>query len=375
MSRYCEQKGEEGELLVYGAVKNILDKMNYDYRIVRNAILPFKSVYGEQGYITAEFDILIFTPFLIILIEIKNECYIDFDYDAPLWKLINGEMVSNPINQNHTHKLVFCSELSVPREKVISIEILLENGKIELKKSPFINDYIFDKKEFSQKLMYLFATEFDDRLDVEKLYQTFITQVKKHDFTKQDHLGMLKHTEKIETRIKNVIGRVNLRRTDIIRCSSCGVGELIFRDMSYRSTKENMRSSRHYALGCSNYKRQGINCKCGLIYVDANKSKKQYLAIEPVHIEEKNHWGDEKMVKTVLDEINKLSIENAKLIDQLEEVSDTVARVLQEKNDVNEKYKDACKKVLNAQNEINDLKEHIKRYKKVFRSLYIYKDV
>lgn len=42
MSRYCEQKGEEGELLVYGAVKNILDKMNYDYRIVRNAILPFK---------------------------------------------------------------------------------------------------------------------------------------------------------------------------------------------------------------------------------------------------------------------------------------------------------------------------------------------
>lgn len=83
MSRYCEQKGEEGELLVYGAVKNILDKMNYDYRIVRNAILPFKSVYGEQGYITAEFDILIFTPFLIFLIEIKNECYIDFDYDAP----------------------------------------------------------------------------------------------------------------------------------------------------------------------------------------------------------------------------------------------------------------------------------------------------
>ena len=81
------------------------------------------------------------------------------------------------------------------------------------------------------------------------------------------------------------------------------------------------------------------------------------------------------MVKTVLDEINKLSIENAKLIDQLEEVSDTVARVLQEKNGVNEKYKDACKKVLNAQNEINDLKEHIKRYKKVFRSLYIYKDV
>ena len=112
-----------------------------------------------------------------------------------------------------------------------------------------------------------------------------------------------------------------------------------------------------------------------MIYVDANKSRKQYLAIEPIRIEEKNHWGDEKMVKTVLDEINKLSIENAKLKDQLEEVSDTVARALQEKNDVNEKYKDACKKVSDAQNEIKDLKEHIKRYKKVFRSLYIYKDM
>ena len=48
------------------------------------------------------------------------------------------------MRQNHFHKLVFCSEMGIPREKVITIEVLLENGKWN-NQSPYINDYIFDK--------------------------------------------------------------------------------------------------------------------------------------------------------------------------------------------------------------------------------------
>lgn len=55
-----------------------------------------------------------------------------------------------------------------------------------------------------------------------------------------------------------MIGGVNLRRTDIIKCNFCDTGELRFKDMLYHSTKENKRSSRHYALGCPNYNKKRV---------------------------------------------------------------------------------------------------------------------
>lgn len=136
------------------------------------------------------------------MIEIKNKCYKNFDYNESLWELMNGDSVSNPINQNHTHKLVFCSELGVPREKVITIEILLENGKINGENSPFVNDYIFDRNNFFQGLTRLFATESNSRIEIDKLSQDFINQISKNKIRKKDHVAMLKCTEKIETRIK-----------------------------------------------------------------------------------------------------------------------------------------------------------------------------
>lgn len=132
MNTYRELEGEKGELFVYSIVEKVLKRMDYRYGIARNSILPFDSVYGEKGYITAEFDIIVFTPFFVFLFEIKNEFYNNYDYQEPLWKLANNQMVSNPITQNHTHKQVFCSEFNIPREKVITVEILLKNGKLEM---------------------------------------------------------------------------------------------------------------------------------------------------------------------------------------------------------------------------------------------------
>ena len=358
MDKYRERKGEEGEIFVYKIIMELLTEMDYDYRVIRNAIIPFQSVYGQRGYITAEFDIMIITPFFIFLLEIKNECYKNINYTEPLWKLINDDKVSNPINQNHTHKLVFCSEFNVSRERVITIEILLENGKLGIK-SPFVNDYIFSKDGLRKNLMFLLATEAKYTIDIESIYRDIKNKVKKYNLTKEDHIKMLKRTEEIEARIRNVTGTVNLRRTDIVMCCSCNSGVLSFREMSYRSTRESKRSVTHFALGCSNYNNSQINCNCGLIYVDKYKLTDVYLQIKPVHIEEKNGWGNEKMVKMVLDEINNLRSENARMAERLKQAD---AQAIDDKNQI----QDLNNKYMSAQDERE-------RFKKIFGSLYVYK--
>ncbi|MBR1372914.1 NERD domain-containing protein, partial [bacterium] len=72
MTDYMVQKGEEGENYVNDIINQVLPKMDYTYIIVRNKIFPFESVYGRFGYISAEFDFVVFTPYYIFIIEVKN---------------------------------------------------------------------------------------------------------------------------------------------------------------------------------------------------------------------------------------------------------------------------------------------------------------
>lgn len=66
MKQYRIEKGEEGERCVYGIVTEILNEMDFSYKIVRNSYLPYKSVYRENGYIFAELDIVILHHFLFL---------------------------------------------------------------------------------------------------------------------------------------------------------------------------------------------------------------------------------------------------------------------------------------------------------------------
>lgn len=367
MNTYRELEGEKGELFVYSIVEKVLKRMDYRYGIARNSILPFDSVYGEKGYITAEFDIIVFTPFFVFLFEIKNEFYNNYDYQEPLWKLANNQMVSNPITQNHTHKQVFCSEFNIPREKVITVEILLKNGKLEMQKSPFVNDYIFDTNELEQKLQYLFATESECTMNNVDLFAIFEKKIQEKHLTREEHIRILKDTEKIETRIKRVCSRCNLRRTDIIRCNSCESGILRFRKLCYPSTKKNKRASGHYALGCSNYGNTQINCEFGLVYVDKDKPIDLYLEMEAIHIEDRNNWGKEKVVKTVLDEINDLKEQNIRMAAELKKAKTEMTRVRNQVQNMEKEY-------ISTKNEIGDLREKIKHFKKVIACLYVYRD-
>ena len=317
MSLDAKEKGAFGEDVVLSEINSVISSLEFNCKVIQNARFPFESVYGERGYITAETDIAVFTPYLIFLFEVKNEKYMEFDYKEPLWCLMNGELVSNPIEQNHTQKEVFCSELRIPRENVITVEVLLENGCVPNMNSPYPNDYVFSLDDIKNKLVYLLATTSDSMIGVNYTFQQFVDLLQKTSISEEEHINCLKRTEKIETRIRNVIGYINLHRTDVVSCTSCGVGKLYFKDKNYLSTYDSKRESKHYFLGCSSYGKDNINCRAGLIYVDAYKDSSLFKEIKPDSIENRNNWGKEKVIKTILDEIETLTSANRELDEQL----------------------------------------------------------
>lgn len=137
--------------------------------------------------------------------------------------------------------------------------------------------------------------------------------------------------------------------------------------MCYPSTKKNKRASGHYALGCSNYGNTKINCEFGLVYVDKDKLIDLYLEMEPIHIEDRNNWGKEKVVKTVLDEINDLKEQNIRMAAELKKAKTEMTRVRNQVQSMEKEY-------ISTKNEIGDLREKIKHFKKVIACLYVYRD-
>ncbi len=364
-------KGKMGEDFVYESVNGILERMDFDYRIARNTILPFKSVYGEAGIITAEFDISVFTPYYVFLIEVKNELYTEFDYTEPLWKIGDTDTVSNPLAQNHVHKKVFCSEMNIPREKVFTIEVLLENGKCKNSRSPYKNDYVFDASDLQDSAKYLLATESLEIIDIEELYRNFMNRVNAHQYSLEEHKTMLRRTEKIETRIRRVLGWNNLHRTDVVICSKCKKGYLFFRDKLYKSSIDNSRASRHYFLGCSNYGNRENNCE-GLIYVDAKKNIDEFKKICPISIEQNNDWGEEKVINTLLDEF-----ENVKK--ECDSLKCQVVLLKMQRSELNDKLK-RCRKerkqyandLEKLQRENNCLQERLDSFMKIIGNIYLF---
>lgn len=373
----AKEKGAMGETVVYREIVSMLGELDFKYKVIQNARFPFESVYGERGYITAEIDIVVFTPYLIFLFEVKNEKYKKFDYKEPLWNLMGDEPVSNPIEQNHTHKEVFCSELKIPREQVITVEVLLENGCVPNMPSVYPNDYVFSLDDIKNKLVYLLATTSDGIQKMEVIYKQFIDMLKKHNISEEEHINLLKRTEKIETRIRNVIGYINLHRTDVVHCTCCNVGKLYFKDKNYRSTNESERASKHFFLGCSNYGNKKIKCEAGLIYVDKNKDSSLFKEIKPDSIAHRNNWGDEKVTKTILDEIESLNSTNQNLCIELESVKKENEQLKEALSESKRKNDNQEKKIMNCSAEIERVKrleEKLSCFKKIFGRIYFLKD-
>ena len=358
------QKGIEGENYVNDVLDKVLEKMDYTFITVRNKIIPFESVYGKSGYLSAEFDFIVFTPYYVYIIEVKNESYSEQDYSNRLWVLKNGTKVSNPISQNHNHKQVFCSELNVPLHKVITIEILLENVGFEVKKTNYANDYVLCGTDFTQDLLYLFSSESDEILDYQKIHDSFLRIVKKCRVDSRLHQECLDRTETIETRIKNVLGYIPFHRTDIVKCDRCGTGKLVFRDMKYKK-RGGVNNTMHYALGCTNYRNNSINCE-GLIYVDKDKDNNPFRDVKSIRIEERNGWGKELVNRTVLDEINELNRKYEDLRKQLNNMTYLESRLNEKEKTVDDL------EIKNSQLEKynKELIRDLSRYKKIIGPIY-----
>lgn len=373
----AKEKGELGEDIVFKEIKSMLSNLDFNCRVIQNARFPFESVYGKWGFITAEVDIVVFTPYLIFLFEVKNEIYKKFDYKEPLWKLMNEELVSNPIEQNHAHKEVFCSELKIPREQVITVEVLLKNGAILNAMSPYPNDYVFSLNDIKNKLVYLLATTTGKMIESEHAYKQFVDLLKKKSISEEEHMNYLRRTEKIETRIRNVIGYMNLHRTDVVHCACCGVGKLYFKDKNYPSTNQSKKNSKHFFLGCSSYGKDDINCSARLIYVDAYKDASPFKQIKPDSIVNRNNWGEEKVTKTILDEIESLNSINQNLNNELKVLKDENTKLreaLAESKRKNDNQLTEIESLIKEKMQLTHLIKKMGCFKKVLGKIYLLKD-
>lgn len=365
-------KGELGEQFVYEYTYNVLRDYEIDNRIMKNARFLFQSVYGRNGYISAEIDLVVFTTYYVFLIEVKNEQYSEVDYDEPLWQLANGDEVSNPMRQNHFHKLVFCSEMGIPREKVITIEVLLENGKWN-NQSPYINDYIFDKNDL-EKIKYLFITESSEKLDVELVFSKFEKLVSEYSISEQEHIEMLKRTEKIETRIRRTFGKNIFRRTDIIKCWCCDEGLLVFREYM---EKQEVRSSKQYALGCTSYGNSSIDCSIGLIKCKA-ENLKRFRKMQPIAIDERNKWKEENMNSTVLDEVDELRRKCERLQmekeNQISKYNTIIAQKNKELETIKTRNNELEEIIEQRKNNEKQLEDTIRKFKRVIGNFFVYRE-
>lgn len=364
-----DDKGKAGEDIVFAALENAIKLMDYSCPPpLRNSLLPFESVYGRNGFITAEFDIVLFTPFFVFLFEIKNALYDYSDYNDRLWKLKNkdDEQTSNPIYQNHIHKLVFCSEMNIPREQVITVEVLLENGKQNGRKTKFKNDYVFDKTDLDKELAYLIASEriiLDDtdfvdsldekysyiKLDCENLHKLFSEKTKDNELYRKKHKEDLLRTEKIEKEQSKYANFIPFRRTDTLTCPKCG-GKLCFMDNS-KEFSRNYKAKFSFFLGCTNYYKD-IQCdyKCALY--DEKHLKEVYKTIKPESIESRNDWGEERMNDLFIDEMKRLENE----INDIKLNSDLACR------DKDEKILELKRLLDKKDRELQEQREMYKRY-------------
>lgn len=363
MIDYKAQKGEEGENYVNDVLVQVLDQMDYPYIVERNSCFAFESVYGKYRYLSAEFDFVVFTPYYVYMIEVKNESYSKCNFSDPLWVLINEENVPNPITQNHTHKQVFCSELKVPLHKVITIEVLLGDYRFKVEKTQFVNDYVFWGSDLYQNFLYLLSSESSDMLNHYSIHKMFMDNVERKWEDRYEHLERLSRTEIIEKKFVSVLRYIPFHRTDLVKCNCCANGYLHFWDKPFPN-KGGKNNVTHYFLGCSTNDRK--ICKQEHIYLDKDHDPTPFKNLIPISIEERNGWGEEPVIRTVLDEINDLRIENKNLYEKVKYIQD-VEIELHEKESIIDELEINYKQI----KEENDERSiELSKYKKLFGRIY-----
>lgn len=292
--------GIKGENKVKRAIYQTIKELGYMDRVYSNCLIQYDSIYGSM---TAEMDVVFFSPKRIYIFEVKNAIFTSSGYDEKIWKLFDEEKggtekCSNPLLQNQYHKRVLCEALGIPLDSVTTIEVLLGNGKENRRRSPLPNDFILDEQELFTDLKYVLVSLASTRKDfnIEQAHARFLEEIKKAKEDEVYHNHRIKRAKIIQRQLKEQNARF-FKFTDRVNCPFCGKGEFIFESCYSARIQNEDQTQKKPCLKC-------IKCGKRLDYAHRNNLKK-IQELEVISISDRNKWTEEENhMNTVWDERN-----------------------------------------------------------------------
>ena len=360
-----EEKGKEGENYVMEVIRKATDIIGRNVKVFNHVILDFDSVYGKR---TVEIDHIIVTNSRIIIVETKNGYYERIDYKAITWSHLDGAVTDNPIIQNHYHKQIFCPIYNIKREKVVTAEILLQYLDCDTR-TQYANDYVWGKDNVQDGIGMLMIDD-KDNFEFKHLCEQLEKVESMSKGREDEHIQNINEIREIEEKTRTRDKHYKFKRTDMVRCPACE-GNLVFRYKHWVKYEiGNKKRTKNIALGCSNY----ASKQCNTFIKPTRDGGSGFDNIVAISIEERMEWTmDEQHVDTFWDKYNSLKVYNEEILDRL----------------IKEKQNSSCKekKIFELQKENEDLRKSIKsaneraknaeienkKYKRIFRKIYIKK--
>lgn len=363
-----EEKGNYGEQIAQEMITNAAKNIDGDIRVYNNIILEFPSVFGNspEGMFTTEIDHIIVTPYLVVLVETKNEEIAVGGYLEDTWILKNGEEVSNPINQNQMHKKVFCNTLGVDSNRVFTIELLLGQSVANCS-SQNTNDYIMSDEDFERNLTLLLSTKYKKIMDVclnEKLKQ----MEKQSEYKRNVHINNINKAKDISEWIRTHENAYVFSFLDTVKCPKCG-SYMLFRKAKYVDySRNNTRRSKQYMIGCLNYAITGCD---GRVYYSKKKGE-GFQKVNRISFEERSGWSEqEKTTNNILEDYWFVKRENAAIKNRLNDLADEIEGQESEIGEYKKKTHLLSQEKQSVEKEKIELKKELNKYKRLFGNIYI----
>lgn len=267
---------------------------------------------------------------------------------------MNNEITDNPIIQNHFHKEIFCSQFKVQREKVITLEFLLQYNDLNLY-TQFTNDYVLGFDKIEDYLTLLINSHGDEitNHEMKSICEKLDIYERAYDNKKGEHLRNLSLIKRIEEKTRTKDGYYRFKRTDSAKCIFCNY--FLCFDAGLELKEGNERRTFEISLKCKN----GHEI---LPKKDTRKGVEYgFYSVEAITLGEAMGWNMEEQKETIIDVFEKLKQENQSLKKQLVKEKDDYENIINNLN--NEKCRviiEANSVIKEKENELQEIKERIR---------------
>ncbi len=281
-----EQKGQEGEKIVGEAIEKAIENLQQEredmcFSIYDNYVFKTKSVFGLWGTRYTEIDKIVVTNRNIFIFEVKLQEIGDEQSSVAVCKLKNGTKVANPVEQNHTHKIVLAELLGLDLHNIITVECLLGNILENIEYTEYVNDYLLeDENELVQNIQYILESD-NCVIDYEKINQTLVISRYKYKDGKEKVKNSIERWKNINRVLHRDFKYYPFKITDMVMCPLCQK-ELVFSHKPIKYVEEgNKYKTDHYHLFCVDYE----NCK---YHVKLKKDKIEDVSIVDMQVISRN---------------------------------------------------------------------------------------